>query len=77
MRDFNAIVAETSSIVGDVAQNKSHRRRIALQFVGNSSKRFFPLTAQQSSKESFRGTLIATRLNQNIDHIAILIDSTP
>jgi hypothetical protein len=35
------------------------------------------LAAQQPSKESFRGALIATRLNQDVDHVAVLIHGTP
>jgi hypothetical protein len=35
------------------------------------------LTAQQSAKEPLGCTLIAARLQQNIDHITILIHGTP
>jgi hypothetical protein len=37
----------------------------------------FPLAAQQSSKEPFRGEPITARLNQNVDHVAVLIHGTP
>src|SRR5438552_7159316 len=37
----------------------------------------FSLAAQQSSKESFRGALIPARLNQDVDHVAVLIHGTP
>jgi hypothetical protein len=37
----------------------------------------FILNAQQSSKESFRGALITARLNQGVDHVAVLIHGTP
>jgi hypothetical protein len=37
----------------------------------------FSLAAQQSSKESFRSALIPTRLNQDVDQIAVLIHGTP
>src|SRR5438552_17349849 len=37
----------------------------------------FSLAAQQSSKESFRGALITARLNQDVDHVAVLIHGTP
>jgi hypothetical protein len=40
-------------------------------------KWFFSLAAQQSSKKSFRGALITARLNQNVDHVAVLIHGTP
>src|SRR3954454_4980423 len=35
------------------------------------------LSAQESSKESFGGALIAARLNQDVDHIAVLIHRSP
>ena len=35
------------------------------------------LTAQQSSKESFCGALVTVRLNQDVDHVAVLIHGTP
>jgi hypothetical protein len=35
------------------------------------------LAAQQSSEESFRSALIAVRLNQDVDHVAVLIHGTP
>jgi hypothetical protein len=35
------------------------------------------LAPQRSSKEPLGGALIATRLNQDIDHVAILIHSSP
>jgi hypothetical protein len=37
----------------------------------------FSLAPQQSSKESFCGALIPARLNQDVDHIAVLIHGTP
>ena len=43
----------------------------------NDTKWFFPLAAQQSSKESFRGALITARLNQDVDPVAVLIDGAP
>jgi hypothetical protein len=35
------------------------------------------LITQQSAKESLCRALITVRLNQNVDHITILIDGTP
>jgi len=45
--------------------------------VGNDKKWFVPLAAQQPSKESLRGALITAPLNQNIDHVAVLIHGAP
>jgi hypothetical protein len=58
MRDFGAIVGVTFRVVSHVAQNRSHRGRVAPKFVDNDTKRFLSLAAQQSSKESFRSALI-------------------
>jgi hypothetical protein len=77
MRDFGAIVGVTFRVVSHVAQNRSHRGRVAPKFVDNDTKRFLSLAAQQSSKESFCGALIAARLNQDVNHIAVLIHCTP
>jgi len=41
------------------------------------TKWFFFLTAQQSSKESFRGALITAWLYQDVDHVAVLIHGAP
>jgi hypothetical protein len=35
------------------------------------------MAAEQPSKESFRGALITTRLNQDVDYVAVLIHGTP
>ena len=77
MRGFGAIVGVTFRGVSRVAQDGSHGRRVASEFVGNDTKWFFSLAAQQSSKESLRGALITARLNQDVDHIAVLIHGTP
>ncbi len=37
----------------------------------------FTLAAQQSSKEPFSGALVAARLNQDVEHVAVLIDRPP
>jgi hypothetical protein len=77
MRGFGAIVGVTLRVVGHVAQNRSHGARVAPEFVGNDTKRFLSLAAQQPSKESFCGALIAARLNQDVNHVAVLIHCTP
>jgi hypothetical protein len=77
MRGFGAIVGVTLRVVSHVAQNRSHGGRVAPKFVGNDTKWFLSLAAQQSSKESSCGALIAARLNQDVDHVAVLIHCTP
>jgi hypothetical protein len=38
---------------------------------------FFSLASQKPSKKPFRGSLISAQLNQNVDHIPILIHRSP
>jgi hypothetical protein len=65
------------SIVGNAWQDRSTGSRIALQLVGDDPEWLLALTAQQSAKESLGCTLIAARLQQNIDDITVLIPGTP
>jgi hypothetical protein len=62
--------------VSHIPEDASHSRGIAPQFVGNDSHWFGTLATQEPSKESFCGTLITMRLNQNVDHVTILIHGT-
>ena len=56
---------------------RSHGSGVASQFVGNDPQWFGTLAAQQSSKESLCGALITMRLDQDVDHVAVLIHGTP
>ena len=77
MRGFGAIVSVTFRVVSHAAQDRSQGGRVASEFVGNNAQWLFSLAAQQPSKESFRGALITARLYQNVDHVTVLIHSTP
>ena len=77
MRNFSSIVGVPVHTVSHVAEDVPHGSGVASQFVGNDPERFGALTTQQSSIASFCGALITMRLDQNIDHVAVLIHSTP
>jgi hypothetical protein len=77
MRNLGAIVRILLGIVGDTRQDRSTGSSIALQLVGDDPEWLLALTAQQSAKEPLGCTLIAARLQQNIDDITILIHGTP
>jgi hypothetical protein len=77
MRDSGSIVGVLLHAVRYVAEDGSHGSREASQFVGNDSPWFSTLTPQGSSKESFCGALIAMRLDQDVDHVAVLIHGAP
>jgi hypothetical protein len=77
MRNLGTIVGILLGIVGNTRQGRSTGSTIALQLVGDDSEWLLALTAQQSAKEPLGCTLIAARLQQNIDDITILIDGNP
>ena len=61
----------------DGRHDPSVRGAIASQLVGNEPPRRPALPLQQLSKKALGRTLIATQLNEDIDHITILINGTP
>jgi hypothetical protein len=77
MRGLDTIVGIASRFMSKPGQDGSARSAIALQSVRDDVERFLSLTSQQSAKESLRRTLIAPRLQKDLDHVAILIDGTP
>ena len=77
MRDFGAIVGVAVSVMRDRRQDGSQRSSVTFEFVGHDLKRFFPLAADESSKESFRCVLIPAWLYQYVDHVTVLVHSTP
>ena len=77
MRDFGSIVGVSLRTMTHVAEDNPYGRGVASQFVGNDSQWFGTLTPQEPLKESFCGPLIPMRLDQDVDHVAVLIHSTP
>jgi hypothetical protein len=77
MRDFGSIVGVRFYTVSHIAEDAPYGSGVASQFVGNDAQWFSTLTAQQSSKESLCSALIPMRLDQDVDHVADLIHSTP
>jgi hypothetical protein len=77
MRNLGAIVRIFLSVVRHTWQDCPLRSTIALQFVGDDPERFLTLASNQSAQESLGCTLIAARLQQNVDHVTVLVDGTP
>ena len=77
MRYLGAIVRIFLSVVRHGWQDCPLRSTIALQFVGDDPERFLTLAPNQSAQESLACTLIAARLQQNVDHVTVLVDGTP
>jgi hypothetical protein len=66
------LMRDSLHTVSHAAEDASYGSRVASELVGNDSQWFGALAVQQSSKESLCGTLITTRLDQDVDHVAIL-----
>ena len=77
MRDLSSIVGVSLHAVSHVLEDGSYGSGVASQLVGNDPQWLRALTTQEFTKESFCGALITMRLNQNVDHVAILVDGTP
>jgi len=77
MRNLGPIVGIWLGIVGNAWQDCSTGSSIALQLIGDDPEWLLALTAQQSAKEPLGGTLIAARLQENINDITVLIHGTP
>jgi hypothetical protein len=74
---LRSIVGVSLHTVNLVAEDGSYGSGVASQFVGNDPHWFGTLATQEFSKEPFCGALITIRLDQNVDHVPVLIDGTP
>jgi hypothetical protein len=77
MRSLNAIVGVTLGRVSHVAEAGSDRGRIASQSVGDDPQRLSSLPAQKPAEEPLGGASITSRLHQDVDYVAVLIDRPP
>ena len=77
MGDFGAIVLVTFRAMDDGRHDVPMGRAIASQLVGDQPPRLAGLPGAQLAEEAFGGSPIAARLDENIDHVTILINGTP
>jgi hypothetical protein len=77
MRRLHSIVGVTLGRVIHIAEARSHRGRIASQSVGDDAQRLSSLSAQKPAEEPLCSASITSRLHQNVDYVAILVDGTP
>ncbi len=77
MRDFGAIVLVLLGAMDYRWHDAAKRRRIASQLVGDQPTRHAALTLQQLAEKAFGSPAVATRLDEDVDDVAILIDGTP
>ena len=77
MGGFGAIVRVAGRVVGDRRHDVVMSDTVAAQLVGHETNRFLSLTVQESPKESQRRSPVSTRLDENVDHVAVLIHRAP
>ena len=75
--DFRAIVLVPVRPVSDGRHDRSVRRPVAAQLVGDQSHGLTLLALQQLAKKACGSPTVATRLDEDIDDVAIVIDGTP
>jgi hypothetical protein len=61
----------------DRRHGRQERRNVTLQLVCGQAKQNLSFALQKLSKEAFRCTTVASRLDEEIDHVAVLIDGPP
>ena len=77
MRNLCAIVRVSVRAMGDGRHDRSVRSLVAAQLVGDQSPRLTLLALQQLAKKTFGSPAVTTRLDEDIEDVAILIDGTP
>ena len=61
----------------DRRHDRAERRAVTLQLVRDQAKRNLFLPLQELAKEALRCTTVASRLDEDVDHVAVLIHGTP
>jgi hypothetical protein len=77
MGDFDPIVGISLHNVRHVAEYASRRSGVASQFVSNDLQWFGTVPTQEPSKKPFCSALITMRLDQNVNHVTVLIHCAP
>ena len=77
MRHLCAVVRVSVRAMGDGRHDRSVRSPVAAQLVGDQSHGLTLLALQQLVETTFGSPAVATRLDEDIDDVAILIDGAP
>ena len=75
--DFGAIVLVSVRAMGDGRHDRSVRSPVVAQLVGDQPPRRTLLALQQLAEKACSRPTVATRLDEDIDDVTILIDGTP
>ena len=74
VRDLSPIVGVLSSVVGHGRHQPAMRCCVAAQLVGNETPGLASLCGQQPVEEALSGQPIPTRLDEDVDRVAVLVD---
>ena len=77
MKAFRSIVLVSGGAMNHRRYGPAVGSRIAAKLVRDQSSRLTALPLQQHTEKACRGTPIAPGLDEDIDHIAVLVDGTP
>ena len=75
--DLRSIVLVLAGVVDDGRHDRPLRCSVTPQFVGDQPPGLASLTFQQLTEKAFSRMPIATRLDKDVDHVAVLIDGAP
>ncbi len=75
--DLRSVVGVLPRIVDNGGHGGSMSGAIAAQFVRNQPVGFHSLSFQQLAKKAFGCTPIPTGLDEDVDHITVLVDGAP
>ena len=75
--DLRAVVGVLTRVVDDRRHGGPNSGAIASQFVRHQPVGFTPLSLQQPAKEAFGCTPIPPGLDEDVEHVAILVDRSP
>ena len=77
VRILDPIVLAPAAKMGDARQYGGFRGRIARQPVGHDRARYHSKASQEFAKAALRGPRAPTALDQDVEHLARVIDSPP
>ena len=77
MRDLCSVVRVACGDMLDRGHHGSVRGTVAAKLVGDQPSRLAPLPLHQLAEEPLGSAGVAPSLDQNVDHVAILIYRTP
>ncbi len=75
--DFSPVILVSRGTMKNRRHDGALGGRIAAKLIGDQSPWLGALTLQQPTEEAFRCGAVATRLEQDIDYLAVLVDCTP